>query len=53
MSNETHIIDQYFKRGVDTRGAKVVEGRSRSSKECVGEKTTVLKKEKCTPPGSF
>lgn len=31
------------------RGAKVVEGRSRSSKEHVGEQTTVLQKEKCTP----
>ena len=54
MSNEMHIIDQYFKRGMGTRGAKVVEGRSRSSKECVGEETAVLQKEKCTPPpGSF
>ena len=45
-----HIIDQYFKRGMGMRGAKVVEGRCTHSKECVGEETAVLQKEKCTPP---
>lgn len=31
LSNETHIIDQYFQRGTGTRGAKVVEGEGRGA----------------------